>query len=124
MFNFLRPSGGHGGHVEKITAKEAVAQAKAGKLIVIDVREGMEVKTSGKAKDALHVPLAALKMKCDPASPEKLPELDPSKPVALYCASGARSAGAAQMLAQMGYEKVFNIGGLYDWHSAGGEITR
>ncbi|MEX1661720.1 rhodanese-like domain-containing protein [Thioclava sp. 15-R06ZXC-3] len=124
MFNFLRPSGAKGGHVEKIDPKSAVAKAKAGELVVIDVREGMEVKSSGKAKGALHIPLATLKMKCDPSSPEKLPELDLSKPVALYCASGARSAGAAQMLAQMGYETVYNIGGLYDWHAAGGEVVR
>ncbi|WP_295537019.1 rhodanese-like domain-containing protein [uncultured Thioclava sp.] len=124
MFNFLRPSGAKGGHVEKIDPKSAVAKAEAGELVVIDVREGMEVKSSGKAKGALHIPLATLKMKCDPSSPEKLPELDLSKPVALYCASGARSAGAAQMLAQMGYETVYNIGGLYDWHAAGGEVVR
>ncbi|WP_240473565.1 rhodanese-like domain-containing protein [Thioclava indica] len=121
MFNFLRPSGSQ---VGKIDPKAAVAQAKAGELVVIDVREGMEVKSSGKAKGALHIPLATLKMKCDPSSPEKHPDLDTSKPVALYCASGARSAGAAQMLAQMGYETVYNIGGLYDWHGAGGEVER
>ncbi|OOY21245.1 sulfurtransferase [Thioclava sp. DLFJ5-1] len=122
MLNFLRPSGG--GRVEKISAKDAVAKAKAGELTVVDVREGMEVKSSGKAKGALHIPLATIRMKADPSSPEKHPELDTSKPVALYCASGARSAGAAQMLAQLGYEHVYNIGGLGDWHAGGGEIER
>ncbi|OOY26731.1 MAG: sulfurtransferase [Rhodobacteraceae bacterium] len=123
MLNFLRPSA-HGGRVERINPKDAVAKAKAGELTVIDVREGMEVKSSGKAKGALHIPLATIRMKADPSSPEKDPKLDTAKPVALYCASGARSAGAAQMLAQMGYEHVYNIGGLYDWHAAGGEIER
>lgn len=122
MLNFLRPSGG--GRVEKISAKDAVAKAKAGELTVVDVREGMEVKSSGKAKGALHIPLATIRMKADPSSPEKHPDLDPAKPVALYCASGGRSAGAAQMLVQMGYAEVYNIGGLGDWHAGGGEIER
>ena len=121
MLNFLRP---FGARAERIDPRDAVAKAKAGELVVIDVRDSMEVKASGQARGGLHVPLMSLKMKCDPASPERLPELDLSKPVAIYCASGARSAGAAQMLSQMGYQQVFNLGGLYDWHAAGGEVTR
>ena len=120
MFNFLRPSGG----AARISGKDAVAQAAAGELVVIDVRDGMELKASGKAKGALHVPLAAIRMKCDPSSPECLKQLSVDKPVALYCASGARSQGAAQMLASMGYQHVYNIGGLYDWHAAGGQVVR
>ncbi|KFE34991.1 rhodanese-like domain-containing protein [Thioclava atlantica] len=121
MLNFLRPSGAR---VERIHPKDAVSKAKAGEITVVDVREPMEVKSSGKAKGALHIPLATIRMKADPASPEKHPELDTGKPVALYCASGARSAGAAQMLTQMGYQEVYNIGGLGDWHAGGGEIER
>ena len=122
MFNFLRPSGG--AQVQRIDAKDAVAQVAAGELILIDVRDGMELRSSGKAAGALHVPLMSLKMKCDPSSPECLKQLALDKPVALYCASGGRSQGAAQMLAQMGYQKVYNLGGLYDWHAAGGAIER
>ncbi|MFD2174181.1 rhodanese-like domain-containing protein [Rhodobacter lacus] len=124
MFNFLRPSGGGGGGVERIDPREAVSKVAKGEIVLIDVRDGMELRASGKAKGALHVPMAALKMKCDPSSPECLKELSLDKPVALYCASGARSQGAAQMLAAMGYKHVYNIGGLYDWHAAGGPVIR
>lgn len=127
MFGFLRPSGPGGARVERMDAREAVAKAAAGEIVLIDVRDISELRTSGKAKGALHVPLMALKMKCDPASPECLPELKAAqaagKAVALYCASGARSQGAAQMMAQLGYAPVFNIGGLYDWHAAGGTVV-
>ena len=122
MFNFLRPSGG--GKVERIDPREAVAKVAKGELVLIDVRDGMEVKASGKAKGAINVPLATIRMKCDPSSPECLKELSVEKPVALYCASGARSQGAAQMLAGMGYQHVYNLGGLYDWHAAGGQVVR
>jgi rhodanese-related sulfurtransferase len=123
MFNFLRAAGQGGAGVQRIAAKDAVARHAAGELVVIDVRDGMELR-QGKAAGALHVPLMALKMKCDPASPECLKELSPDTPVALYCASGARSQGAAQMLAQMGYKEVYNLGGLYDWYQAGGAVER
>ena len=124
MFNFLRSAASGGARVQKIDRREAVAKAAAGEIVLIDVRDGMELRASGTAKGALHVPLAAIRMKCDPSSPECLKQLSVDKPVALYCASGARSAGAAQMLAQMGYKTVYNLGGLYDWHAAGGAIER
>ncbi len=121
MLSFLRPGASS---VSRISAKDAIDRAARGELVVIDVREGGEVAASGKAKGALHVPLAALRMRCDPKSPECLADLSVEKAVALYCASGARSQMAAQMMAQMGYGQVFNIGGLHDWHAAGGAIER
>jgi rhodanese-related sulfurtransferase len=124
MLNFLRSSAPSGNRVGRIAPQEAVRMAEAGELIVIDVRDGMELRASGKAAGALHVPLMAFRMKCDPTSPECLPELKQGKPIALYCASGARSAGAAQMLLQLGHGTVYNLGGLYDWHAGGGKIER
>ncbi|MDV7269602.1 rhodanese-like domain-containing protein [Thioclava sp. A2] len=120
MFNFLRPSGAS---VQRINPKDAVERHAKGELLVIDVRDAMELR-QGKAAGALHVPLMALKMKCDPSSPECLPELSVDKPIALYCASGARSQGAGQMLMQMGYKEVYNLGGLMHWYQAGGAIER
>lgn len=122
MFSFLRPSA-PGPRVQPMTGAEAVARAKASEITLIDVREGNELATSGKARGALHVPLAVLRMRCDPASPEFL-GLDLSQPVALYCASGARSQAAGQMLLQMGYGTVYNIGGLGHWVAGGGAVER
>lgn len=121
MFNFLRPSGG--ARIERIDPREAVGKVAKGEIVLLDVREGMEWR-QGRAKGALHVPMMALKMKCDPSSPECLKELSLEKPVAVYCASGARSHGAAQMLSALGYTHVYNLGGLYDWHAAGGAVVR
>jgi rhodanese-related sulfurtransferase len=124
MFNFLRPSGKGGARVERIEPQLAVERAAKGELVVIDVRDGSELRASGKAKGALHVPLATVKMKCDPSSPECLKELSLDQPVALYCAMGGRSAGAGQMLVEMGYKQVFNIGGFNDWVAGGGAVER
>ena len=119
MFGFLKPKSGQG-----ITVQQAIAEAAAGNLIVIDVRELAEVKSTGKAKGALHLPLSVLALKCDPRSPECHPALKAGKPVALYCASGGRSGMAAQNLTRMGYAQVHNIGGFGDWVAAGGPVER
>ena len=121
MFGFLRSNTAT--RVQRIEPAEAVSRARAGEITVIDVRDGSEL-GYGRAEGALHVPLMLVRTKCDPASPEKLAALDPARPVALYCASGARSQMAGQMLAEMGYETVYNLGGLGDWHAGGGRVVR
>ncbi|MGH1330516.1 MAG: rhodanese-like domain-containing protein [Paracoccaceae bacterium] len=122
MFNFLNPRAGGG--VVQMAAEAAIAAAAKGEIILIDVRDGGEVAASGKAKGALHVPLVSLRMRADPSSPECDPAFKAGKPLVLYCASGARSHGAGDMLLQMGYEDVRNLGGLRDWAMAGGAIER
>ena len=123
MFGILN-SLTRGGQSARLSPTEAVALAAQGALTVIDVRDISEVKATGKAKGALHVPLMMLATRCDPKSPECLPELATDKPLAVYCASGGRSQMAAGMLAQMGYGSVANIGGLGDWQAAGGPVER
>lgn len=121
MFSFLKASSGP--RVERIAGADAVARAQKGELIVIDVRDINELRASGKAKGALHIPLMLLKAKADPASNELMKGLSVDKPVALYCASGARSQAAGNMMLQMGYKEVYNIGGLGDWKAGGGLVN-
>lgn len=50
-------------------------------------------------------------------------ELDPNKPVLVYCAAGVRSKAACQLLQGQGFKEVYNIsGGIRAWHGtrAGG----
>ncbi len=123
MLNFLRtrPAQGQGA---QMTPAEAIKGAQAGDVTVIDVRDVNEVSMTGKARGAIHIPLMMLRFQADPRHPDFHPDLDTSKPVAVYCASGARSQMATQMLRQMGFESVHNIGGLSHWSAAGGEIER
>lgn len=119
MFGFFRQSGPHPGQID---LKEAIQMAAKGEMVVIDVRDGNELRATGRAKGAVHVPAAVLRMKLDPSSPEKLDGLTAETPIGLYCASGARSDGAARALMAMGYQKVYNLGGLSHWQSAGGPV--
>lgn len=121
MFNFL--SGGRSSG-PKLTPHEIVEKASKGEMTVIDIRDGSEVNTTGKAEGALTIPMVALKLQADRNGPDYNPKIDPSKPIALYCASGARSGMAVRMMKALGYEEVHNLGGLGHWHMGGGKIVR
>ncbi|MGH1369180.1 MAG: rhodanese-like domain-containing protein [Maritimibacter sp.] len=114
---------GRRGTPTALTPKEAVEKAARGEVTVVDVRDMAELTASGKAKGAIHIPLAVIRMQADPKSPDFHPALDSTIPTAVYCASGARSAMAAQVFSGFGFE-VHNIGGLGHWQNAGGAIER
>lgn len=47
---------------------------------------------------------------------QKIEKLDKTRPVAVFCHSGARSYQAALLLAQKGFEKIYNLkGGMMMW---------
>ena len=82
---------------------EAGVPADSGRL-VIDVRTPEEYEM-GAFPSSVNIPLDEL--------PQKMEELgDRDREIIVYCASGARSAYAARMLAQGGFTKVSNGGGL------------
>jgi rhodanese-related sulfurtransferase len=45
--------------------------------------------------------------------PEELP--DKEAVLLVYCRTGRRAADASQKLADMGYTKVYDFGGIEDW---------
>lgn len=98
---------------------EAVSkELAAGGPVVIDVREPVEWERH--IEEALQVPRGLLEFVADPASPRYNPELEPTRRVIVYCASGARGALATLTLQNMGYENVANLdGGLKAWVAAG-----
>ena len=52
-------------------------------------------------------------------------ELDPAKPVLVYCLSGGRSAEAAAALVKLGFTEVRNLaGGIAAWQQAGKPIEK
>jgi rhodanese-related sulfurtransferase len=56
---------------------------------------------------------------------ERVGELDPKKPVLIYCASGRRSAAAAAFLKEKGFTDVTDMaGGIGAWQQAGMSIKR
>lgn len=69
---------------------------------LIDVREADEV-AAGTLPGAIHIPLGEV--------PNRLDEIDRSRPVVLLCRSGGRSGQAAQFLTESGFGDVTNLTG-------------
>jgi rhodanese-related sulfurtransferase len=104
--------------VPKITSEQADDMIKSGNTLVVDVRDAPEVAASGKIAGAVNVSRGMLEFRADPESPYHDKNFDKAKTVILYCASGGRSALAGKLLKDMGYDKVYNVGGFKDWTGA------
>jgi rhodanese-related sulfurtransferase len=104
--------------VAKITSEQADDMIKKGNTLVVDVRDANEVAASGKIAGAVNVSRGMLEFRADPDSPYHDKNFDKGKTVILYCASGGRSALAGKLLKDMGYDKVYNVGGFKDWTGA------
>ena len=101
--------------VPKITPDQAAEMIRKGNTLILDVRDAPEVATSGKIAGAVNVSRGMLEFRADPESPYHDKNFDKDKSVILYCASGGRSALAGKLLKDMGYAKVYNVGGFKDW---------
>ena len=110
--------------IETIPAVEAVERLREGEVVFIDLREGPELQRDGMIPGAVHAPRGMLEFYADPASPYHQTVFDSSLPKLLYCASGARSALAAQRLQEMGLTSIAHLGGgLKAWKDAGGPVS-
>jgi rhodanese-related sulfurtransferase len=110
--------------VPRLKPAEAKAMIDAGNVLVVDVRDGTEVAQTGKLKGAVHVPRGSLEGRVDPTAPTYNPAFKQDQPVLLHCAGGGRAALAGKTLKDMGYTKVFNVGGFKDLADAGIEVEK
>ena len=110
--------------VPKVTPAQAKDMIAGGNTLVVDVRDGTEVAASGKVAGAVHVSRGMLEFRADPELPSHDKNFAKDKNVIVYCASGGRSALAGKMLKDLGYEKVFNLGGFKDWADSGGAVDK
>ncbi|QCI68995.1 rhodanese-like domain-containing protein [Phreatobacter stygius] len=110
--------------VPKITPDEVRRLVSDENAVVVDVRDANEVQASGKVPGALNISRGMLEFRADAETPYHNPALAKDRPVVLYCASGGRSALSGKLLKDMGYEKVFNLGGFKDWAEAGGDVEK
>ncbi len=107
--------------VPRVTTAQAQEMLADGALL-LDVRDTAELQATGRATGSYHIPRGILEFKADTTAPSHDPELRLDRPVILHCASGGRSALAGKLLLDMGYEKVFNLGGFKDWKEGGGPV--
>jgi len=90
-------------------AKEYMAGKTQDEFTLLDVRQPKEYERYHIPGSKL-IPIGELD--------KRLNEIDPKKPVMVYCAVGGRSRVAAQMLAGKGFDQVINMtGGIKAWDS-------
>jgi rhodanese-related sulfurtransferase len=106
--------------VKSLTPDQLAAEVKGGQAVLVDLREPTECAQTGTIPGAIQAPRGMLEFYADPSCPYHRAELDPSRRVILYCASGGRSALAGDLLMRMGYTDVAHLdGGLKAWQAAG-----
>ena len=107
--------------VPKVDAAEARRLVEEENALLVDLRDSAEIGKTGKLKGAATVSRGMLEFRADRDSKYHDPAFDPSRPVVVYCASGGRAALAGQTLSEMGFAKVYNLGGFQPAADAGME---
>jgi rhodanese-related sulfurtransferase len=108
---------------ENLTPDEVANEIQGGDAVLVDLREPEERIKSGTIPGAVHAPRGMLEFYADPTSSYHRPEFDPNRRTILHCASGGRSALAADTLRQLGYSNVAHMdGGINAWKESGHEV--
>lgn len=104
------------GRITQVTPQQAMqARTEDPETVLLDCREPNEWNL-GRVPGALFIPRGILESNIEAAVPR-------DRKVVIYCASGNRSALAAETLQQMGYTDVASMsGGFRGWAEAGGDI--
>ncbi|HSP44334.1 MAG TPA: rhodanese-like domain-containing protein [Luteolibacter sp.] len=107
-----------GGQVRETTVAEA-AELIGGGAQLLDVRTEEEW-NEGRIEGATRIGIAG-----DDFVARAAKELDPSKPVVVYCRSGNRSAQAARKLEKLGFKTIYDLkGGIKAWLADGRTVVK
>ena len=110
-------------NVETIPVAEAIKELESGEAVFIDIRDLPELERDGKIPGAVHASRGMLEFHADSDSPYFKDAFVSDKKLLIYCASGGRSALAAQRLQEMGFEHVAHVGGgIKAWKEANGPV--
>ncbi|WEK61358.1 MAG: rhodanese-like domain-containing protein [Candidatus Microbacterium colombiense] len=96
-----------------VSAAEAIDLIAAG-AVVVDVRREQDWRRQH-IPGAIHLPLAELEHRAD--------ELPDDRLLILFCTGGLLSTGAANLLAELGFDAASMTRGLIDWRAAGGALV-
>ncbi len=95
--------------VEKITSEQARKMMDSNPdVIILDVRTEEEF-DSGHISGAVLIPDTEISTKAEEILTNQ------AAPILIYCRSGRRSALAAKTLQELGYENLYDFGGIIDW---------
>lgn len=105
-------------NVELITVEEMDSLVQLGNVQLIDVRTPEEFK-EGHIESALNINFY------DDDFEQLIEQVDKSKPVAVYCGKGGRSAKCASYMKNAGFTKIYDLnGGITEWKFKGKQLTK
>lgn len=104
------------GKTAGIRPYDAAEQARAGRLVLVDVREPAERRELAPGVPSRHIPLGQLA--------NRIGELPGEVPVAFVCRSGGRSARATRIAAAAGLDARNVTGGMTAWSEARLPVVR
>lgn len=93
---------------EVITSEEAKIMMDKSLGVIVDVRTPEEF-NEGHIENAINLPVDEIEDRALEVLPNK------KETYLLYCRSGNRSAQGAKILENMGYEIIYDFGGINDW---------
>ena len=94
-----------------VLPQEAWALFQAGEVVIVDVRTSEERKFVGYVEDTIHIPWATgTALNRNPRFAKELEtKVGKDKIILLLCRSGKRSAAAANVAFNAGFEHIYNI---------------
>ena len=111
--------------VKTVSAQDAISMLNDPDTIFVDLRDSSELQRDGKIPGSLHVNRGMLEFAMDPTLPYHNPVFSSGKKVLFYCASGGRSALAADTAQTMGLERVSHLGGGFKgWKESNGPVEK
>ena len=109
--------------IEELTAEQVKAELDAGTAMLIDIRDIRERVEKGVIPGAVSAPRGMLEFWFDPDEPVSPRALYARGRYIFHCASGWRSALAAQVIGEIGFTNVAHLEtGFTGWVEAGYDI--
>jgi rhodanese-related sulfurtransferase len=107
------------GRIQNLTPEDVASELATSEVVLVDIREPEERMASGAIPGAIHAPRGMLEFYADATSPYHRPEFETDRRIILYCASGGRSALAADAIQQLGFTNAAPLdGGFKAWAAA------
>ncbi len=111
--------------VKTIAVHQAIPLLNDPDTVFIDLRDTSELLRDGKIPGAVHVTRGMLEFALDPTLRYHNPVFSSRKKFLFYCASGGRSALAADTAQTMGLSRVSHLGGGFKaWKEGTGPVEK
>lgn len=108
--------------VPRLSVEDAMAKHGGDNVVIIDVRDGKAIDETGTIAGALRIPRGFIEFAADETTDFHNADITKDKEILVVCAAGGMAALTGRTLTEMGYDKVYNIGGFSAWKDAGGPV--